>query len=223
MKRILIALAVLLSVQAVNAQVKSPEAVKKGVQAAEAAAQNPKKAIKVATWLKLAECYVDAYANPAGAGWIGASAQELQFVMGGAKPLAVEHVMLNGEPCVKEVYSTMDYYYNQGGVLILIDVTKPIYDDALASALEAYSKAYEVDVKQTKVKDITTGIADIAKKYLDEGMNKYILGDAKAAGKLFEKAALASEVAPYSTPDTTAFYNAAFTSWADGDFEKAKT
>ena len=55
MKRILIALTVLLSVQAVNAQVKSPEAVKKGVQAAEAAAQNPKKAIKVATWLKLAE------------------------------------------------------------------------------------------------------------------------------------------------------------------------
>lgn len=222
MKRILIALAVLLSVQVADAQVKTAEAVKKSVEAAELAAQNPKKATKVATWLKLAESYVSAYTNPAGAGWLGASAQELQFLMAGVKPKSVENVMLNGDPCVKEVYNRVDYYYNQAGLLVLIDVTKPIYEDALASALDAYSKAYEVDVNQTKVKEISAGIADVTKKYLDEGMNKYILGDAKAAGQLFEKAALASEVAPYSTPDTTAFYNAGFTAWVDQDYEKAK-
>ena len=222
MKRILIALAVLLSVQVADAQVKSPEAVKKAVEAAELAAQNPKKAIKVATWLKLAETYMEAYNAPAGAGWLGASAQELQFVMANDKPVSEEGVMLNGEPAIKQTYPTRDYYFNQAGVLILIDVTKPIYEDALAGALEAYSKAYEVDAKQTKLKDITAGIANISKKYLDEGMNKYILGDAKMAGQLFEKAALASEVAPYSTPDTTAFYNAGFTAWIDQDYEKAR-
>ena len=62
MKRILLALAVVLSVQAVNAQVKSPSDAKKAVEAAEAAASDPKKATKVATWLKLAGTYMDAYA-----------------------------------------------------------------------------------------------------------------------------------------------------------------
>ena len=222
MKRILIALAVLFAVQAVDAQVKTPEAVKKAVTSAETATQDAKKAAKVATWLKLASTYMDAYAAPAGAGWIGATKQELQFVMGNDKPLSTVEATLNGEPCLKEVYESKEYYYNQNGQLILVNVTKPIYEDALAGALNAYAKAYEVDVKKSKVKDITAGIADVSRKYLDEGMNKYMLGDAKTASALFEKAALASVVEPYATPDTTAFYNAAFTAWADQNYEKAK-
>ena len=66
MKRILIALAVLLAVQVADAQVKSPEAAKKALAAAQEAAQNPKKNVKVATWLKLATSYMDAYEAPAG-------------------------------------------------------------------------------------------------------------------------------------------------------------
>lgn len=222
MKRILIALAVLFAVQSVDAQVKTPDAAKKAVETAEAASQNPKKAVKVGTWLKLAQAYMDAYSAPAGAAWLGASKQELQFVMGTDKPSATEMVELNGEVCEKHIYATREYYFNQYGQLILINVTVPVYEDALAGALEAYKKAYEVDVKKSKVKDITAGIADVSRKYLDEGMNKYMLGDAAAASLLFEKAALASEVEPYNTPDTTAFYNAGFTAWADKDYEKAK-
>ena len=66
MKKILIALAVLLSVQVADAQVKSPADSKKAVEAAEAASQNPKKAVKVATWTKLAGAYVEAFNAPAG-------------------------------------------------------------------------------------------------------------------------------------------------------------
>ena len=60
MKRILIALAIVLSVQFADAQTKSPADAKKAVEAAEAAAQNAKKATKVATWTKLAETYLGA-------------------------------------------------------------------------------------------------------------------------------------------------------------------
>ncbi len=221
MKRILIALAVLFAVQSVDAQVKTPEAAKKAVTSAETASKDPKKAAKVATWLKLANAYMDAYSAPAGAGWLGATKQELQFVMGNDKPLSTVETTVNGEPCLKEVYKTMEYYFNQNGQLILINVTQPVVEDALAGALEAYSKAYEVDLKKSKIKDITAGISEVSKKYLDEGMNKYMLGDPKAASVLFEKAALASVVEPYATPDTTAFYNAAFTAWADKDYTKA--
>ena len=66
MKRILIALAVLLSVQVADAQTKSPEAAKKAVESAEAASKDAKKAAKVATWTKLASAYMDAYNAPAG-------------------------------------------------------------------------------------------------------------------------------------------------------------
>ncbi len=101
MKRIFIALALVLSIQAADAQVKTPEAAKKAVEAAEAAAQNPKKAVKPATWLKLADSYMEAYNAPAGAAWIGASKQELQFLMGSEKPLSSETVELSGEPMMK--------------------------------------------------------------------------------------------------------------------------
>ena len=73
MKKILLAIAVLLTVQLADAQVKSPDAAKKAVEAAEAAANDAKKATKVATWLKLATAYMDAYNAPKGSAWLGAS------------------------------------------------------------------------------------------------------------------------------------------------------
>ena len=222
MKRILIALAVLLSVQVADAQTKSPEAVKKAVEAAKEATQNEKKAVKVATWLKLAEAYVDAYNAPAGAGWLGATKVDLQLVMGGDKPTATEETVLGGEPCLKEIYPTKEYYFNQAGQLVLINITKPIYEDALAGAVEAYAKAYEVDVKKSKIKDIVAGLDNITKKYLDEGMNKYTFGDLKAASDFFEKAVWASSTEPLAKPDTTALYNAGYTAWAVQDYERAK-
>ncbi len=222
MKRILIALAVLLSVQVADAQTKSPEAARKAVVSAEAAAQNPKKAAKVATWTKLADSYMDAYNAPAGAAWIGASKQELQLLMGTQQPLSVENVVLAGEPLVKETYADKDFYFNGNGQLVLIDVTKPVVENALAKALEAYAKAYEIDVKKSKVKDITTGIEIIAKKYYEEGMNAYSFGDLAEACTLFEAAVAASATEPLAKVDTTALYNAGYTAWATNNNQKAK-
>lgn len=222
MKRILIALAVILSIQFADAQVKSPEAVKKTVEGAEAAAQNPKKNIKPATWIKLAEAYMEAYNAPAGAAWVGASKQELQFILAGEQPLSVETVELNGLPYTKESYATRDHYFNQNGVLEIIKVTKPIYDDALAKAVEAYAKANEVDLKQSKLKDINAGLDMISRKYLDEGMTNYMFGDLAGASVSFENAVNAAATAPLCKVDTTSLYNAGFTAWMVQDYERAK-
>jgi tetratricopeptide (TPR) repeat protein len=222
MKRILIALAVLLSVQVADAQTKTPEVAKKAVEAADAAAQNPKKATKVATWLKLATSYMDAYNAPIGNAWVGASKQELSLLMAGQKPVSVENVVIEGQPFSKEIYADKELYFNQAGQLIIIKVTKPVVEDALAKAIDAYEKAYEVDVKKTKVKDINTGLQTIAQKYLDEGMTCYAFGDMAGASSLFEKAAETSATAPLSVIDTTAIYNAGFTAWAVKDYERAK-
>jgi tetratricopeptide (TPR) repeat protein len=188
MKRIFLALAVLLTVQLADAQVKTPEAAKKAVEAAEAAAKDAKKATKVATWLKLATSYMDAYNAPKGAAWVGASKQELQLVMGSEKPTASETVTLGGDTCVKEVYADKELYFNEGGQLVLINVTNPVYADALAKACEAYAKAYEVDAKKSKVKDITAGLELIANNYLDDAMSSYMFGEYAEASDLFGKA-----------------------------------
>lgn len=222
MKKIFIALALLLSTQMIDAQVKSAADARKAVEVAEAAAANPKKATKVATWLKLASTYVDAYSSPAGNGWVGAGQQELQLLMNGAKPVAVETVVLNGEPYTKEVYATSNYYYNRAGVLSIIEVTAPVYEDALAKALAAYSEAYKVDEKGSKKKDIVLGLQTVAQKYLDEGMTNYMLGDLKKASVCFENAANAAATEPCSSVDSTAIYNAGFTAWITGDNERAK-
>ena len=222
MKKILIALAVLLAVQVADAQTKTPEAAKKAVESAKVAAENPKKATKVATWTKLASAYMDAYNAPAGAAWLGASKQELQIIMANQKPTAVENVVVAGEQLTKEVYADKEFYYNGNGQLVIINVTKPVVENALGLAVEAYKKAGEVDPKGTKTKDINEGLATISRKYIDEGMNSYQLGDLATASQLFEKAALATATAPLSAVDTTALYNAAYTAWAGKDYERAK-
>ena len=53
MKKILLVLALIATVQFAYAQ--KPEALKKAVEKAEVEAQNPKKAAKAATWLKLGD------------------------------------------------------------------------------------------------------------------------------------------------------------------------
>ena len=215
-------MAVLVSMQVADAQVKSPDAAKKAVESALEASKNEKKAAKVATWTKLAQAYVDAYNAPAGSAWLGASKQELQLLMPNEKPTAVENAVLGGEACTKEVYDNKEFYFNAAGQLIMINVTKPVYEDALAGAVDAYKKAYEVDLKKSKLKDITEGLANVSKKYLDEGMNRYMLNDLVGASVLFEKAAEASATEPLAKVDTTALYNAGFTALVSKDYERAK-
>ena len=223
MKRILIALALVLSLQVANAQVKSPAAIKKAVEAAEAAAQDAKKNTKPATWLKLAEAYVNAYTNPAGIGWVGASKQELQMLMAGQQPLSVEEAVVGGEAFTKEVYATCNYYFNGAGVLEIIEVTAPLYEDPLENARVAYYEANQVDPKQSKLKDVNAGLEDIARKYISDAFNSYQFGDLAGASVLFEKAAKAAATEPLSKIDTTAVYNAGFTAWMAQDYERAKT
>ena len=222
MRKILIALALITSVQIASAQSKSPAEAKKAVEAAELAAQNPKKAVKPATWLKVADAYVKAYDAPTGSVVAGATKQELMFMMGNEKPTSTEEVVIGGQPYTKEVYANKDLYFNANGQLAIIDVTQPVYEDALAKAIEAYKKAAEVDPALSKGKDIRAGLELISGKYINDAYNCYQFGDYAEASVLFEKAADAMETAPLNKMDTTAIYNAGFTAWISKDYSRAQ-
>ena len=225
MKKIFFALAIVMSMTFANAQqvkTKTPAAAKAAVEAAEAAASNAKKATKVATWLKLASSYMDANTAPAGNGWIGAQAQELALVMGSQKPSSEEAVEINGTKYTKQSYATADYYFNEAGQLAVIKVTKPVVDNALGKALDAYKNAYKNDPKGTKTEDIVKGIKAIAEKYVQDAYDAYTFGDMASACQNFEAAANALAVEPCNEVDYEYVYDAGFAALANNDFAKAK-
>ena len=224
MKKIFVVLAIAATLSAANlqAQVKNATAVRSAVESAQKAANDAKKAAKTATWLKLGQSLVDAYNTPMGNGWIGASAQDLALVMGSVKPSAEEQVTVGGAPMIKKVYDTMNYYFNEAGQLSIIEVTKPIVDDALDQAVEAYKKAAELDVKGQKTKDITDAMNGIIEKYNNAAYNEYTFGNLEKAAAYFEKAYNASKALPGLKEDLDALYNAGFTSYGAGKLHEAK-
>lgn len=221
MKKILLALAMFAAIQVADAQVKSAADVKKSVEAAEAATQNVKKAVKTATWLKLGQEYVKAYDAPTGNILSGSNKTELTLMMGSEKPVSSEEVTVNNERYTKDVYADKNLYFNQNGQLVIIEVTKPVYEDALERAVKAYQKAYELDEKHAKDKDVAAAFDYIGQKYVSEAFNKYTFGDVSTASKLFEKAADVEALAPLSKIDTSVIYNAGFTAMAAKDNERA--
>ena len=224
MKKIFLALALLASMQMGYAQQqnKSVSAAQKAAEKAIAASQDAKKSTKLATWTKLAKTYIDAYNAPTGNGWIGASRADLALVLAEDKPVSAEYVEVGGQQMLKEVYATRDYYYNAGDVLQYIVVTNPIFPDALEKGAEAYAKAYELDVKGSKKKEIVEGLGIIEGKLVDEAYNAYTFGNLEKASYYFEKAAEVSMQEPYAKLDTSAIYNTGLTAWMLGDMEKAK-
>lgn len=221
MKKILLALAMFAAIQVADAQVKSAADVKKSVEAAEAATQNVKKAVKTATWLKLGQEYVKAYDAPTGNILPGSNKTELTLMMGSEKPVSSEEVTVNNERYTKDVYADKNLYFNQNGQLVIIEVTKPVYEDALERAVKAYQKAYELDEKHAKDKDVAAAFDYISQKYVSEAFNKYTFGDVATASELFEKAADVEALAPLSKIDTSVIYNAGFTAMAAKDNERA--
>ena len=213
MKRILFVLALAAAFQVAGAQVK-PDAAKKAVAAAEANAQNVKKNTKAATWQKLGEAYVNAYDAPTGGvqpGWPRNLVTE--------KPMAEEPAEVGGQPMTKLVYADKNIYVDGAGNVSVVEVTVPLVEGALDKAVEAYSKAYELDAKTAK--NISAALDNIAGKYTNEAYNAYTFGDYAAASVGFEKAAAVAAVAPLSKIDTSAVYNAGLMAHMVQDYPRA--
>lgn len=123
----------------------------------------------------------------------------------------------------KYSFAEKNLYFNESGVLELIEVTQPAVDDALDKAVDAYKEAAKLDVKGQKTKDISAALQTISGKYSEDAYNAYTFGDLAKASVLFEKAAETAATAPLSQLDTNSIYNAAFTAWMSGDNGRAST
>lgn len=224
MKKFILSLAVVLAAAfSASAQVKSDAAILKAINKAKAATENPKKAAKPETWIALAKAYEAAYNNPTANVVTGIGEQELLLAMGSDKPLSQEMVVLGGSQYKKNVYERKNIYFDVAtGGIAFIEVTKPSYDgDALAEAFEAYKKAYELDVKHKKTKDIAAALKRLATNYYSDAYTAYVLGNYDKASGLFAMCGMVSDTEPCVEHVEDAFYNAAITAQESGNLDKA--
>ena len=218
MKKVLFSLMLTAVCFAAGAQSAGTAAAKKAYDAAKAAADNPKKAGKAATWLKLGDACIKAYEAPFAGVLLGTDRTTASFALKGQNAQS-EEVTIGNNNYTRDTYADKALYYDASGKLLFIHVTDPVVDGALAQAGEAFVKAYELDPKSAdKVKE---GLEKIAKAYSDDALACYYMADFAQASQLFEQSSTAAQTAPLSRLDTITVYNVGYTAAAGGQRERA--
>ena len=166
----------------------SREQVEKKLNSAIQNSENPKKSAKYSTWFGLGEAYANAYRNPAKDIWPGMPAQQVKMILNKERVQQTEQREVQGVPFIVDVYEDKELYYNQGGVLEIIVVTKPVVEgDMLQSAFDAFLKAYELDTKGSKIEELAEAVRLLKDDAMNDAVNSYMLGDYAAASVKFEK------------------------------------
>lgn len=219
MKKLLLIVSALVLTVSVGAQTK--EVVLKNLDKAKATVENPKKATAPASWLKLAEAYVDAYNQPQIGLWVGAQSMEVKLLLKGQQVLSTETKTVNGNEYTVEVYADKELYYTPQGVLDVIKVTAPLVEEPLESAYESLMKAYEVDAKASKKEDIAMQLSKLRDLYINDAMTAYTLGDIQTANKYFESSLKVLDNPVTEKIDSMIVYYTAVTFNMLGDKENA--
>lgn len=220
MRKALIAIALLLSVQA-GAQSLSSEKAQSMIDKAKAATENPKKASSPKTWIKLADTYVKVEAAPDKNLNVGMTQADLKTMIGMQPVLSTEEVTINNAYALKESYEDKDVYYDGSGVVCAIVVTNPrVEGDLLGEAFEALKQASELaEPASSDAKKIASKMDEIRTKYYNDAISYYSVSDYKSAQNGFMQAA---EVASFmGMNDTTAMFNAGLTATLNKDSETA--
>ena len=217
MKKLLFALALACSLQLAYAQKPDAE-MQKAVDKALDATKDAKKAAKAATWINLGKAYQTAYNNPITN--ITAGIDKTTFsMMNKETPLSVSTVTIQGAPFEKMELSHVNVYFNQAGMLAIVEVTHPsVPGDILNEAAKAYAKAFELGAKD---KDVDPKLQEITTAYYNDAFTAYQLGDMAKASDLFKGAADVSVIPPCSVRNDDAAYNCAFTALAAKNYDRA--
>lgn len=220
MKKLLIAVALLLSVQAV-AQNISPEKAKAMIDKAKVATEDPKKASKAKTWISLAETYIKVDAAPTKNISVGMTQADLKAVIGSQQVLSTENVTVSGAPALKEVYADKDVYYDENGTVIAIVVTKPRYEgNLLEMAAEALVKATEfTEPTSGDGQKIMNNMEVIKTKFYNDAISYYTVAKYESARDGFSNAAALAAFT--GQVDTTAIFNTGLTAMLAKDNENA--
>jgi len=225
MKRLFIALSLLLSVQLAGAQSKAVVDAISDVDKAKEALANPKKAVKPASWINLGEAYIKAFEAPAPAVVTGMPQPQIAMLLGGMAPVSSEDRIVGGIPYHVDIYPEFNLYYDGTGVLAIVEVTKAAYTDIdpLAEAINAFVKAGELETKEKGIEKVKAHLQNVSSLYFSDAMTMYSLEKYGAASDDFMKCVEISELPLLGNIDTLSVFNAAFTANLASDTLRAIT
>ena len=222
MKKLLIcAVALMFVATGVNAQSKAVSDAVKAMTKAKADSENPKKAAASATWVKLANAYIACYDAPAEGLLPGSPKMQTDLILKGQPALSTEEVEKAGTLLTAVTYVDKVLYYNDGGALIAWTVTKPALENALSLAIEAFTKANELDTKGVQKKAIVEGLNSIKNKYYDAAMFGNSLGNYSEASLNFENAMNVAAHPVIGEVDSTLAYYTGVTATMAADNDRA--
>lgn len=222
MKKILLIVAFMSLVLSAGAQNK--EKLISSINKAKATTENPKKAAKPATWIKLGDACLSAYNEMRGFCKIGFS-QVDAGLFSNAKPVSTEQVTLpDGTAYTVEHYQYRDLYYNGEGKVAAIIITQPLNDEnLLIEARDAYLKAGELDVKGSKTKDLSRKLDELKGYFIDDAYSYYLLNDNANAAPYFEESLLCWDNPVFNNKiDSVIVYYTGISYNVIGNLEKAK-
>ena len=172
MKRLFIAISLLLSIQLAGAQSKAVTDAINDVNKAKAALENPKKAAKASSWISLGEAYVKAFEAPGESVAVGLGMPQPQVAMflGGAAPVSSADKVVGGVPYHIDSYPEFNLYYDANGLLAIVEVTKPAFTDIdpLDEAIKAYMKAGELETKEKGIEKIKEHLSTVSSLYFQD-------------------------------------------------------
>ena len=225
MKKIVLAVALIFSVTFAGAQstFKNAADAQNAVTKARTASQDPKKAVKPATWISLADALIGAFDQPVNDVLVGSQQTEVKMLLREQKVLSSTQETVQGQAYVVDHYSNKDLYYNASGILEFFVITKPAVEgDILAEAQAALLKASELDVKKSKKDDINKKMVAVHDRFANIAVGLYYAGQYAPAAKSFISAVECFASPVVGQVDSLSTYYAAFVSAAAGDKETAK-
>ncbi len=183
-KLFLSALAVaLVALPALHAQNVNEKSLLSKIEKSDADIADAKKNTKAATWLNRAKMLYEVAAEPTKSLFSDMDAAMFKLAVG--EPTATDSVTVSGKSYQEMVYPWFTAYL-QNGKIATWKQTKWVKKDAIALALEAYNKAFELDPGSAdKVK---TGLEQISNFCSQEGNMEMALGNFAGAADSYMQA-----------------------------------
>ena len=203
--------ALILAVPAAEAQKVNKDALLAKIEKSDSDIADAKKGAKAATWINRGKAFYEAAAEPTKSLFVGMDATMLKLAVGDAQSTGTETV--NGAQMEAWVYPWFTVYIVDGKVKTWKQ-TQFVYEDAVAKAVEAYNKAFELDPKSaSKVKDGLKQISDFCSQVGNVGIDS---GNYVEAADAYVTAFEAQSSPAYEKADPALLYYAGYLLTVDG-------
>ena len=212
MIRMAFAALLLVAVSTASAQKVNRTALLAKIEKSDADIADAKKNTKAATWINRGKAFYEVANTPTKDLFLDSDVLTLKLTVG-SEPTAINQAEVGGQPCEEWVYPYFSVYVRDGKVLSWKQ-TKEVASNAVAQAVEAYNKAFELDPKSAE--KVKAGLKQLADFCSQAGDCAYRLGEyAEAADGYLETFNIQSSPA-WNAPELTLLYNAGLLRTFDG-------